>query len=48
MQWTKKTVSEARRDGGGLLVVAGNGSPRTGQADKVADILHRFLPEAQN
>jgi quinol monooxygenase YgiN len=42
----KKTVSEAV-SGGGLLVVA-QWEAKEGQADKVADILHRFLPEAQN
>jgi quinol monooxygenase YgiN len=41
----KKTVSEAV-NGGGLLVVA-QWEAREGQADKVADILHQFLPEAQ-
>jgi quinol monooxygenase YgiN len=42
----KKTVSEAV-SGGGLLVVA-EWEAKEGQADKVADILHRFLPEAQS
>jgi quinol monooxygenase YgiN len=42
----KKTISEAV-SGGGLLVVA-QWEAKEGQADKVADILHRFLPEAQN
>jgi quinol monooxygenase YgiN len=41
----KKTVSEAV-DGAGLLVVA-QWEAKEGQADKVADILSRFLPEAQ-
>jgi quinol monooxygenase YgiN len=41
----KKTVSEAV-SGGGLLVVA-QWEAKEGQADKVADILQRFLPEAQ-
>jgi quinol monooxygenase YgiN len=41
-----KTVSEAV-SGGGLLVVA-QWEAKEGQADKVADILHRFLPEAQS
>jgi quinol monooxygenase YgiN len=41
----RKTVSEAV-DGGGLLVVA-QWEAKNGQADKVADILSRFLPEAQ-
>jgi len=40
-----KTVSEAVTDGG-LLVVA-QWEAREGQADRVADILSRFLPEAQ-
>jgi len=39
------TVSEAV-SGGGLLVVA-QWEAKEGQADKVADILQRFLPEAQ-
>ncbi|MGZ5910859.1 MAG: putative quinol monooxygenase [Reyranella sp.] len=34
-------------DGGGLLVVA-QWEAREGQADRVADILSRFLPEAQS
>jgi quinol monooxygenase YgiN len=41
----RKTVSEAV-DGGGLLVVA-QWEAKDGQADKVAAILDRFLPEAQ-
>jgi quinol monooxygenase YgiN len=41
----RKTVSEAV-EGGGLLVVA-QWEAKDGQADKVADILSRFLPEAQ-
>ena len=41
-----KTVSQAVT-GGGLLVVA-QWEAREGQADRVADILRRFLPEAQN
>jgi quinol monooxygenase YgiN len=40
-----KTVSEAV-NGGGLLVVA-QWEAREGEADKVAAILDRFLPEAQ-
>jgi quinol monooxygenase YgiN len=40
-----KTVSEAVA-GGGLLVVA-QWEAKDGEADKVADILSRFLPEAQ-
>ena len=40
-----QTVSEAVR-GGGLLVVA-QWEAKEGQADKVAGILARFLPEAQ-
>jgi quinol monooxygenase YgiN len=42
----KKTVGEAL-SGGGLLVVA-QWEAKDGQADKVAEILHRFLPEAQS
>lgn len=42
----QKTLSEAV-NGGGLLVVA-EWEAKEGQADKVADILHHFLPEAQN
>src|SRR5882672_9155068 len=42
----KKTVSEAV-SGGGLLVVA-QWEAKEGQADKVAEILQRFLPEAQS
>jgi quinol monooxygenase YgiN len=41
----RKTVSEAVNDGG-LLVVA-QWEAKEGQADGVADILTRFLPEAQ-
>jgi quinol monooxygenase YgiN len=41
----KKTVGEAV-NGGGLLIVA-QWETREGQADKVAGILDRFLPEAQ-
>ena len=41
----EKTVSEAV-DGGGLLVVA-QWEAREGEADNVASILDRFLPEAQ-
>jgi quinol monooxygenase YgiN len=41
----KKTVSEAVSSGG-LLVVA-QWEARDGEADKVAEILSRFLPEAQ-
>ena len=41
-----KTVSEAVNDGG-LLVVA-QWEAKEGQADRVADILARFLPEAQS
>jgi quinol monooxygenase YgiN len=42
----KKTVGDAV-SGGGLLVVA-QWEAKDGQADKVADILRRFLPEAQS
>jgi quinol monooxygenase YgiN len=42
---TDKTVSEAIA-GGGLLVVA-QWEAKNGEADRVADILSRFLPEAQ-
>jgi quinol monooxygenase YgiN len=42
---SKETVSDAV-NGGGLLVVA-QWEARQGQADKVADILLQFLPEAQ-
>src|SRR5215813_8592418 len=41
----RKTVSEAV-DGGGLLVVA-QWEAKEGEADKVAAVLDRFLPEAQ-
>jgi quinol monooxygenase YgiN len=41
-----KTVSEAIT-GGGLLVVA-QWEAKEGQADRVADILSRFLPDAQS
>jgi quinol monooxygenase YgiN len=41
----KTTVNEAV-SGGGLLVVA-RWEAKDGQADEVADILSRFLPEAQ-
>ena len=41
----KRTVSEAVSSCG-LLVVA-QWEAKDGQADKVAEILHRFLPEAQ-
>src|ERR1700730_14899209 len=41
----KKTVGEAV-NGGGLLIVA-QWEAREGQADRVAGILDRFLPEAQ-
>jgi quinol monooxygenase YgiN len=40
-----KTVKEAVA-GGGLLVVA-QWEAKEGQADRIADILSRFLPEAQ-
>ena len=40
-----RTINEAIA-GGGLLVVA-QWEAKEGQADKVADILARFLPEAQ-
>ena len=40
-----KTVNEATA-GSGLLVVA-HWEAKEGQADRVADILSRFLPEAQ-
>jgi quinol monooxygenase YgiN len=40
-----KTVRDAV-DGGGLLVVA-QWEAKDGQADRIADILSRFLPEAQ-
>jgi quinol monooxygenase YgiN len=40
-----KTVGEAV-NGGGLLVVA-QWEAKEGQADRIADILARFLPEAQ-
>jgi quinol monooxygenase YgiN len=42
----KTTIADAV-SGGGLLVVA-QWEAREGQADKVADILDRFLPEAQS
>jgi quinol monooxygenase YgiN len=42
---TDKTVSEAIASGG-LLVVA-QWEAKDGEADRVADILSRFLPEAQ-
>jgi quinol monooxygenase YgiN len=42
----KRTVSEAV-SGGGLLVVA-QWEAKEGEADKVAEILQRFLPEAQS
>ena len=41
----KSTVSEAIH-GGKLLVVA-QWEAKQGEAEKVADILHRFLPQAQ-
>jgi quinol monooxygenase YgiN len=41
----KKSVNEAL-DGGGLLIVA-QWEASEGQADRVAGILDRFLPEAQ-
>jgi quinol monooxygenase YgiN len=41
-----KSVSEAV-NGGGLLVVA-QWEAKEGQADRIADILSRFLPEAQS
>jgi hypothetical protein len=41
-----ETVSQAVA-GGGLLVVA-QWEAKEGEADRVADILRRFLPEAQN
>jgi quinol monooxygenase YgiN len=40
-----KTVRDVI-DGGGLLVVA-QWEAKDGQADRIADILSRFLPEAQ-
>ena len=40
-----KTIGEAI-DGGGLLVVA-QWEAKDGQADRIAEILARFLPEAQ-
>jgi quinol monooxygenase YgiN len=43
---TSKSVTNAVSTGG-LLVVA-QWEAREGEADKVADILRRFLPEAQN
>lgn len=42
---SKETISDAV-SGGGLLVVA-EWEAKQGQADKVADILQQFLPEAQ-
>ncbi len=42
----ERTISEAV-NGGGLLVVA-QWEAREGQADRIADILSRFLPEAQS
>ena len=42
---TQKSLSDAV-DGGGLLVVA-QWEAKRGEADKVAAILDRFLPEAQ-
>ena len=42
---SKKSISEAV-DGGGLLIVA-QWEAKEGEADKVAAILDRFLPEAQ-
>src|ERR1700692_4471824 len=41
----ERTISKAV-NGGGLLVVA-QWEAREGQADRIADILSRFLPEAQ-
>jgi quinol monooxygenase YgiN len=41
-----KSVSQAV-SGGGLLVVA-QWEAKEGQADRIADILRRFLPEAQS
>jgi quinol monooxygenase YgiN len=43
---TERTISEAVNSGG-LLVVA-QWEAREGQADRIADILSRFLPEAQS
>ena len=43
---SEKTLSDAV-SGGGILIVA-QWEAKEGAADKVADILHRFLPEAQN
>src|SRR5437762_8879344 len=42
----ERTISGAV-NGGGLLVVA-QWEAREGQADRIADILSRFLPEAQS
>src|SRR6267142_2480711 len=42
----ERTISEVV-NGGGLLVVA-QWEAREGQADRIADILSRFLPEAQS
>ena len=43
---TQKSLSDAV-DGGGLLVVA-QWEAKPGEADKVAAILDRFLPEAHS
>ena len=40
-------ASSGRTHSGGLLVVA-QWEAKEGQADRVADILSRFLPEAQS
>ena len=42
---TKKSIGDAV-DGGGLLIVA-QWQAKEGEADRVAEILSRFLPEAQ-
>src|SRR5258707_15184861 len=42
----ERTISEVV-NGGGLLVVA-QWEAREGQADRIGDILSRFLPEAQS
>jgi quinol monooxygenase YgiN len=42
---SKKSIAEAV-DGGGLLIVA-QWEAKEGEADRVATILDRFLPEAQ-